>query len=212
MERYLIVGLGNPGKKYDKTRHNIGFITVDALAQKHNFVFDSKQSKAKVSSGTINGQSVILAKPQTFMNASGQSVRGIADFYKILPERIMVIYDDIDIDLGMLRIRAKGGTGGHNGMKSIIQQLGGNQNFPRIRFGVGRPPGKMEPAAYVLRPFNANEEPLVIETIERANKAIETWLVNGIDIAMNLHNGTAEDVAERQRRLAESDSQQNSED
>jgi PTH1 family peptidyl-tRNA hydrolase len=144
------------------------------------------------------------------MNASGQSVRGIADFYKISPENIMVIYDDIDIDLGMLRIRAKGGSGGHNGMKSIIQHLGNDQNFPRIRFGVGRPPGRIEPAAYVLRPFDVNEEPLVIETIERVNKAIRTWLSDGIDIAMNLHNGTAEDVAERQRRTAEADSQQES--
>lgn len=212
MERYLIVGIGNPGQKYEKTRHNIGFMTVDTLAKEHSLTFDSKQAKAKVASGTINGKSVVLAKPQTFMNASGQSVRGIADFYKIVPENIMVIYDDIDIDLGMLRIRAKGGSGGHNGMKSIIQQLGNNQNFPRIRFGVGRPPGKMEPAAYVLRPFSSDEESLVIETIERAIKAIKTWLTHGIDTAMNLHNGTADDVAERQRRMTESDSQQNSEE
>lgn len=210
MERYLIVGLGNPGKKYEKTRHNIGFMTVDAIARASHLSFDGKQSKAIIASGTINRKNVILAKPQTYMNASGQSVRGIADFYKIPPENIMVIYDDIDIDLGMLRIRAKGGSGGHNGMKSIIQHLGNDQNFPRIRFGVGRPPGRMEPAAYVLRPFDANEEPLVIETIERVNKAIQTWLSDGIDIAMNLHNGTAEDVAERQRRMAESDSQQES--
>ncbi|MCI0711028.1 MAG: aminoacyl-tRNA hydrolase [Chloroflexi bacterium] len=212
MERYLIVGLGNPGQKYEKTRHNIGFMTVDALAKEYNLTFASKQSNAKVTSGTISGKSVVLVKPQTFMNASGQSVRGIADFYKIAPENIIVIYDDIDIDLGILRIRARGGSGGHNGMKSIIQQLGNNQNFPRIRFGVGRPPGKMEPAAYVLRPFSPNEESLVIETIERAIKAIKAWLTDGIDTAMNLHNGTAEDVAERQRRLAESDSHQNSEE
>jgi PTH1 family peptidyl-tRNA hydrolase len=187
-------------------------MTVDTLAKEHNLTFDSNQAKAKVASGTINGKSVVLAKPQTFMNASGQSVRGIADFYKIAPGNIMVIYDDIDIDLGMLRIRAKGGSGGHNGMKSIVQQLGNNQNFPRIRFGVGRPPGKMEPAAYVLRSFSSDEEPLVIETIERAIKAIKTWLTDGIDTAMNLYNGTAEDVTERQRRMAESDSQQNAEE
>ena len=212
MERYLIVGLGNPGQKYEKTRHNVGFMTVDALAKQHNLTFDGKQSKTKVASGTINGKSTVLIKPQTFMNASGQSVRGITDFYKILPENIIVIYDDIDIDLGMLRIRGKGGSGGHNGMKSIIQHLGNNQNFPRIRFGVGRPPGKMEPAAFVLRPFSSDEEPLVIETIERTIKAIKMWLTDGIDTAMNLYNGTAEDVAERQRRMAASDSQQNSEE
>lgn len=212
MQRNLIVGLGNPGKKYENTRHNIGFMTVETLAKVHNLSFDNKQSRARVATGIVNGSNVVLAKPQTFMNASGQSVRGIADFYKIVPANILVIYDDIDIDLGMLRIRAKGGSGGHNGMKSIIQHLGNNQDFPRIRFGVGRPQGKMEPAAYVLRPFKSEEEPLVIETIERAIKAIETWLSEGIDTAMNLHNGTAEDVAERQRRMSESDTQQNPEE
>lgn len=202
MERYLIVGLGNPGKKYAETRHNIGFMTVDDIAKKHNISFDSKQSKAKIAQGTIKGQRVVLAKPQTFMNESGRAVRGITDFFKIPVEQIIVIYDDMDIDLGILRIRPSGGSGGHNGIRSMQNHLG-SADFARIRFGLGRPPGKMDPAAYVLRSFKNEENSLVIETMHRAGLAIEIWLNEGVDIAMNQQNGTAEDVAERQRKMSQ---------
>lgn len=201
MQRYLIVGLGNPGKKYEQTRHNVGFMTVEELAAHHNLKFDGRQAKAHIADGVVNGYRVILAKPQTYMNDSGRSVQGIADFYKISPAHIMVIYDDLDIDLGVLRIRAQGGSGGHNGMKSIISSLGNTQDFPRIRFGIGRPPGRMDPAAYVLRPFNNDEIPLVTETVRRAALALEAWLDEGIDTAMNRYNGTVEEVLERQRRM-----------
>ena len=201
-ERFLIVGLGNPGKKYAETRHNIGFMTVDELAKKHNLSFAGKQSKAQIAQGMIKGQKVVLAKPQTFMNESGQAVRGVADFFKIPVEQILVIYDDMDIDLGLLRIRPSGGSGGHNGIKSMQNHLGSSE-FARIRFGLSRPPGKMDPAAYVLRPFDEKEKPLMIETMHRAGLAVEIWLTEGIDVAMNQQNGTAEDVAERQRKMSQ---------
>ncbi len=205
-ERYLIVGLGNPGKKYAETRHNIGFMTVDDLAQKYHLNFDAKQSKAEIAQGMIKGKKIVLAKPQTFMNESGRAVRGIADFFKIPVENILVIYDDMDIDLGLLRIRPRGGSGGHNGIKSMQNHLGSSE-FARIRFGLSRPPGKMDPAAYVLRPFDEKEKPLMLETMHRAGLAIEIWLTEGIDSAMNQQNGTAEDVAERQRKMAQNNNQ-----
>jgi PTH1 family peptidyl-tRNA hydrolase len=202
-ERYLIVGLGNPGKKYANTRHNIGFRTVDTLATRYHLTFDKKQAKAKVASGIIEGQSVLLAKPQAFMNLSGDSVSGLANFYKIPPEQIMVIFDDLDLPPGTLRIRKKGGSSGQKGMKHIIQRLG-TQDFNRIRFGVGRPPGRMDPAAYVLLPFDAGDESILIEeTVDRTLKAITTWLTDGIDRAMNDYNGSSEDVIQRQLKAAQ---------
>jgi len=198
-ERYLIVGLGNPERKYDATRHNIGFRCVDALAATHGLAFDKRQAKARVALGQIGAFSVILAKPQTYMNLSGEAVSGLARFYKVDPANLLVIFDDMDIPLGTLRIRKNGGASGQKGMKSIIAHMG-TQEFPRIRFGIGRPPGRMDPAAYVLLPFKADEEILVIETIERIQKAIATWLSDGIENAMNWHNGSAEEVEQRQRR------------
>ncbi len=195
-DRYLIVGLGNPGPEYKDTRHNIGFRCVDALAARHGLSFDKKQGKAVIAAGNIVGRSVVLAKPQTFMNLSGDSVAALAGFYKIPPAQIMVIFDDIDLPLGTLRIRPAGGSGGHNGMKSIIARLG-TQEFARIRFGVSRPPGRMDPAAYVLRPFEREEEILVIETVDRVCKAVLTWMTAGIEQAMNQHNGTVEEAARR---------------
>jgi len=196
-ELFLIVGLGNPTHEYTGTRHNIGFRCVEALAEKHGMTFDKKQKKAKVANGQIEGYKVLLAKPQTYMNLSGEAVKGLADFYKIPASNIMVIFDDLDLPAGTLRIRQSGGSSGQKGMKSIIQHLG-TQDFPRIRFGIGRPPGKMDPAAYVLRPFDTEEEILVIETVDRVLRAVSTWLTEGIDQTMNQHNGTIEDVARRQ--------------
>jgi PTH1 family peptidyl-tRNA hydrolase len=196
-ERYLIIGLGNPGPEYQDTRHNIGFRCVDALAQAHGLKFDQKKkSKARVADGTVVGKRILIAKPQTFMNLSGSSVQGLAAFYQIPPENMIVILDDLDLSLGTLRIRPKGGSGGHNGLTDIIQRLG-TQEFPRIRFGIGRPPERMDPAAYVLRRFDQEELPIVTPAVDRVIKTLEVWLTEGIDIAMNRYNGSAEEVAAR---------------
>jgi PTH1 family peptidyl-tRNA hydrolase len=193
-DRYLIVGLGNPGREYEKTRHNIGWRCVDAIAAAHGLTFARKQSKAIVADGTIADRKVLLAKPQTYMNLSGEAVRGLVDFYKIPPANLLVISDDMDIPLGTLRIRESGGAGGQKGLKSIIEHLG-TQNFARMRFGLSRPPGRMDPAAYVLQDFDKGEMPLVNETLDRVVKAVETWLREGTAIAMTRHNGTADEAA-----------------
>jgi PTH1 family peptidyl-tRNA hydrolase len=196
-DRYLIVGLGNPGPEYDQTRHNVGFRCVDALVQAHGITFDQKKrSKARTADGLIAGKRVLIAKPQTFMNLSGTSVQGLAAFYQIAPKNIIVILDDLDISLGTLRIRPKGGSAGHKGLSDIIQRLG-TQDFPRIRFGIGRPPSRMDPAAYVLRRFDQDELPVIGSAVERTIKAVEVWLTEGIDNAMNRYNGSAEEVAAR---------------
>jgi PTH1 family peptidyl-tRNA hydrolase len=197
-ERYLIVGLGNPGKEYTDTRHNIGFRCADALAKAYGMSYaPKKQSHAKVADGIIAEKRVLIAKPQTYMNLSGSAVQGLAAFYKIPPARIIVMLDDLDIAPGTLRIRAKGGAGGHRGLTDILQRLG-TQDIPRIRFGIGRPPERMEAAAFVLQRFSAAENNLIEPTVERVIKTIETWLTEGIEIAMNRYNGSAEDVATRQ--------------
>jgi PTH1 family peptidyl-tRNA hydrolase len=201
-ERYLIAGLGNPGKEYSNTRHNIGFRCVDTFARIHDMTFDKKQGKARIASGHVAGFHVLLAKPQTFMNLSGESISFLAHYYKISPNNIMIIFDDMDLPVGTLRIRKQGGSSGQKGMRHIIQLLG-TQEINRIRFGIGRPPGRMDPAAYVLRPFdNGDEAILVDETIDRALKAVTTWLTDGIDKAMNLYNGSIEDIARRQAEEA----------
>lgn len=198
IERYLIVGLGNPGRKYQNTRHNIGFQCVDALANTHGLTFDKKQAKALVAAGTIQNHPALLVKPQTYMNLSGDSVSGLMNFYKIPPENLMVIFDDLDLPLGTLRIRAAGGSSGQKGMKHIIQRIG-TQAFSRIRFGIGRPPGRMDPAAYVLRPFEPGDESiLVTETIQRVGNVVTTWLTQDINKAMNEYNGSPEDIERRQ--------------
>lgn len=194
---FLIVGLGNPGREYANTRHNIGFRCVDALAARHSLVFeDKKRSKAKIALGNIQGYRVLLAKPQTYMNLSGGAVQGLAAFYQIPPAQIMVIFDDLDLPVGTLRIRPKGGSGGHKGVTSIIQRLG-TRDFPRIRVGIGRPDTPMDPASYVLRPFDGPEEAEVAGAVERVILTIETWLTDGIDPAMNRFNGSPEDIAQR---------------
>jgi PTH1 family peptidyl-tRNA hydrolase len=198
-ERYLIVGLGNPERKYTATRHNIGFRCVEAIAAAYDITFDKSQAKARIALGQIDDFPVILAKPQTYMNLSGEAVSGLARFYKVPPANLMVIFDDMDIPLGTLRIRKSGGASGQKGVKNIIAQLG-TQEFPRTRFGIGRPPGRMDPAAYVLLPFKSDEEILVIETVQRVINAMATWLSDGIDNAMNQHNGSAEEVEQRQLR------------
>ncbi|HDD24542.1 MAG TPA: aminoacyl-tRNA hydrolase, partial [Chloroflexi bacterium] len=149
--------------------------------------FDRRQKKGRLALGSIRDRRVVLLKPQTFMNKSGESVMPIAHFYSIPPEQMLVVYDDLDLPSGSLRLRPGGGSGGHKGMRSIIEQMG-RQDFPRLRIGIGRPPGRMDPAAYVLQDFSPDEEPLIAETLERATAAIETWLTAGLDAAMNQYN------------------------
>ncbi|MEW5988996.1 MAG: aminoacyl-tRNA hydrolase [Chloroflexota bacterium] len=187
----LIVGLGNPGPTHKHDRHNLGFMTVDRLAAVHGLSLGRVQNKAIVGAGLLAGRPVVLAKPQTYMNLSGESVSALARFYKIPPADVLVIYDEIDLPLGTLRLRSKGGSGGHNGMRSIIQHLG--EEFPRLRLGVGRPPGRMAPADYVLQPFGREELPIVAELLDQAVTAIETFLREGLDLAMTRHNRVMSD-------------------
>ena len=191
-DMYLIVGLGNPGARYENTRHNVGWRVVERLAQKHGLSFGKIEHKAHTASGTILGKRVLLAKPQTFMNVSGEAVQPLISFYKIPLENVMVVHDDLDIPLGTLRLRAKGSSGGQNGLKHILQRLG-TQEIARTRFGIGRPPGRMNPADYVLAPLKGDEEILAMEVADRAIQAIETWLTDGIEIAMTRYNGTVEE-------------------
>lgn len=182
----VIVGLGNPGKKYDNTRHNIGFITLDYLADKNGIKLNKIKHKALVGEGNISGQKVLLVKPQTFMNLSGNSVREVMEYYKVEMENLIVVYDDVDIPTGHLRIRKKGSAGTHNGMRSIIYDLQSDQ-FPRVRIGIGGE-RKMELGNYVLGGFGKEEKKLMEDAVERAAKAIEAILKEGIDIAMGEYN------------------------
>ena len=187
-DMFLIVGLGNPGKQYEHTRHNIGFDVMDALAEKYNISISEKKHKALCGKGVINGVKVVLAKPQTYMNLSGESVAELVNYYKMDPEEEMiVIYDDIDLDPGQLRIRKKGSAGGHNGIKNIIQELG-TQKFVRIKVGVGAKPQGWDLADYVLGRFGSEDRKLVDEAQDRACKAVELILSDGPDAAMNEFN------------------------
>jgi PTH1 family peptidyl-tRNA hydrolase len=183
---YIIVGLGNPGKRYENTKHNIGFITLDYLAGKHDIKINKIKHKALVGEGMISGQKVLLVKPQTYMNLSGNSVRELMEYYKADIEKLVVIYDDVDISMGRLRIRKKGSAGTHNGMRSIIYDIQ-DDGFPRIRIGIGAD-RKMPLAGYVLGGFGKEESKLMEDAVERAAKAIECMLEKGIDIAMGEYN------------------------
>lgn len=182
-----IIGLGNPGIKYAGTRHNIGFDTVTALADKYNIKIKDKKFNGLVGEGFIEGEKVMLVQPQTFMNLSGECVGLIAGFYKLEPEDIIVICDDINLDTGRLRIRAKGSAGGHNGLKNIIAHLG-TETFPRIRIGVGEKTEGWDLADYVLARFSKDDEPIMREAIKNAVGAVETWISDDIGTAMNRYN------------------------
>lgn len=186
--KYLIVGLGNPGSKYAQTRHNVGFHVVDELAKRHSITNFTSERKALVATGQINNQSVILAKPQIFMNLSGESVRALVDYYKIDLDNIIVAHDDLDLPLGTLRLRKSGGHGGQNGVRNTILHLG-TKEFGRVRFGIGRPPGKMQARNYVLHKFTENDQILAQKVVETAANAIEFWLENGMEAAMSKFNG-----------------------
>ena len=185
---YIIVGLGNPSKQYEGTRHNAGFMTLDVLADRYNIDISEKKHKALCGKGVIEGNKVVLLKPQTFMNLSGESVRAAADFYKVAPEEIIVIYDDISLEPGQLRVRKKGSAGGHNGIKNIIAHLG-TQDFPRIRVGVGEKPAGMDLADYVLGRFSKGERELLEEAFKEGARAAVAILCDGIESAMNQFNG-----------------------
>ena len=189
-DMYLIVGLGNPGPQYANTRHNIGWMVVERLAAQHRLSFDRLQFKARVAAGSLADRRVVLAKPLTYMNLSGEAVGPLMRFYKIPLERLLVVYDEIDIPFDTLRLRPEGGAGGHRGMRSIIQSLG-SQQFARLRVGVGRPPSGWEAADHVLAPWTKDEAALVPALIERAALASETWLTEGILTAMNRFNANA---------------------
>jgi len=188
----LVVGLGNPGREYAQTRHNVGFQIVTRLAETHGLNFSRMQNEALVATGRIGDARVVLAKPQTWMNESGKAIGPLARFYKVEPARLLVVYDDLDIPAGTLRLRSEGGSGGHKGMRSVIEQQGG-QDFPRLRVGVGRPPGRMDAADYVLQPFTRDEEILMDGARDRAIAAIECFLAEGIVAAMNRFNTQVED-------------------
>lgn len=183
----IIVGLGNPTMQYNGTRHNIGFSVIDELAERHGIRLDGKKHKAVFGKGMIGSEKVILAMPQTYMNLSGESVRELFDYYKVDVEDIIVVYDDINLDVGRLRVRKKGSAGGHNGMKNIIKHLG-SESFPRVRVGVGEKPKQMDLADYVLSRFKEDELPLIREGCSAACDAIEMIIEKDVDTAMNACN------------------------
>ncbi len=189
---YIIVGLGNPKKEYDNTRHNIGFDVIDVIAKKEGISVIEKKHKALIGKGYIAGNKVILAKPQTFMNLSGESVRELVDYYKIdETEELIVIADDISLDVGQLRIRKKGSAGGHNGLKNIIAHLG-HDRFQRIKMGVGNKPAGYDLADYVLGHFTKMERKEMDDASDRAAKAVEVMITEDADTAMNQFNGKKE--------------------
>lgn len=185
---YAIIGLGNPGKKYEGTRHNVGYMAIDQMAEIHGVSVEKIKHQALVGQGKIKGEKVILVKPITYMNLSGDAVRAVVDYYKIPIENTLVIYDDIDIPLGKLRIRKEGGSGTHNGMKSIIASLG-SKNFPRIRIGIApEKPIQGSLADYVLGSFTKKECASLSEPLEATVKALEAIVEKGMDSAMNQYN------------------------
>lgn len=191
-ERYLIVGLGNPGRKYESTRHNAGFWVIDELARRYNITVSNSERKAYTGDGMIRGKRVLLAKPQTFMNLSGESVRALMDFYKIERDYLFVVSDDLDLPLGTIRLRMQGSHGGQKGLRNIIQHLGDN-TFNRLRFGIDRPPGRMPVESYVLQPFIGDDQITAKIVVDRAADAVETFLADGMEITMSRHNGKVDE-------------------
>ena len=184
---YIIVGLGNPGKQYEHTRHNVGFEVIDRLAEKHDILMTDRKHRAFCGKGLIGGQKVMLVKPQTFMNLSGESVKSAVDFYQIGTDELIVVYDDVSLSPGQLRIRRSGSAGGHNGIKNIIAQLG-TQEFPRVKVGVGEKPDRMDLADYVLSHFSKGEWEMMEEAFKEAADAVEVMIADGADAAMNRFN------------------------
>ena len=185
---YVIVGLGNPDRQYQNTRHNIGFDVIDAIAEKNHITVGEKKHKAIIGKGYVGGQKVVLVKPQTYMNLSGESVRQVIDFYKVDGKsELIVISDDVSLDVGQIRIRKKGSAGGHNGLKNIILHLG-HDEFQRVKMGVGEKPEGRDLADYVLGHFTKEEREIMDESAQRAADAVEVMITEGADAAMNLYN------------------------
>ena len=190
-ESFLIVGLGNPGREYKNTRHNIGFMLVDALASRLAVEFTRSQSKSLICDGRYQGHKIILAKPQTYMNRSGHPTSALMKFFKLGPDHLLVAYDDVDLPFATIRLKPSGGSAGHKGMGSIIEQLGTDQ-FPRLRMGIGRPPGQKLAADYVLKPFTKSEDEFLDHFIQRAADTAQAFITQGIDFAMTNFNRIGE--------------------
>jgi peptidyl-tRNA hydrolase, PTH1 family len=186
---FLLVGLGNPGREYRETRHNVGFQAVDQLCASFGIKLSRLQSKALIGTGLWQGCKIVLVKPQTFMNLSGQAVTSLLRFYKVPLSQLLVFHDDIDLPVGTLRIRPGGGSAGQRGLASIIEQLG-TQDFPRMRIGVGRPPGQMVAADYVLQNFSSADLEIISVVLPRSVDAARVFIQDGLEKAMNLYNGT----------------------
>lgn len=186
-ELFLIVGLGNPGEEYKNTRHNVGFMAIDKLAEYLNVSLSSHRAKALVGKTNFQGKAVFLVKPLTYMNHSGFAVRQLANYFKIPVQNIMIVYDDVDLPIGTIRLKAKGGSGGHKGMQSIIDHMG-TQEIKRLRIGIGRPPGKKQAADYVLKPFRTKELTEIEIALVKTKDAILEYLTNGIESAMTRYN------------------------
>ncbi|HEY43201.1 MAG TPA: aminoacyl-tRNA hydrolase [Anaerolineae bacterium] len=190
VETYLVIGLGNPGREHRLNRHNAGFMLLDLFAEDLDLTFSRLQAHALITDGHFEGHKVILAKPQTFMNASGRSTGLLARFYRIPPSNMLVVLDDIDLTLGTIKLLEAGGSAGHKGMRSIFNHLG-TQEFPRLRIGIGRPPGRMDPADYVLQDFSSDELPVLKDSLDRAVQCLRLFLQEGIQAAMNCCNTSA---------------------
>ena len=188
LDTFLIIGLGNPGREYRDNRHNFGFMLIDRLMIRLNARGMKLQSKAIVSDAMYNEHKLILAKPQTYMNLSGQSAQGLIHFYKLELSNVLIAHDDLDLPFGAIRMRPAGGPGGQKGLASTIEQLG-TKDIPRLRLGIGRPPGKMDPAAYVLQDFSKDEMKELSSILDRAADAVLTFVADGLDKAMNKYNG-----------------------
>jgi peptidyl-tRNA hydrolase, PTH1 family len=190
-EKFLIVGLGNPGREYRLNRHNLGFMILDRLVEHHKLMpFTKRQGKALITTGVVADVPVILAKPQTYMNLSGEAVGSLMHFYEISTRQLLVCCDDLDLPVGTLRLRPRGTAGGQKGLKSIVQSLG-TDLFPRLRIGIGRPSGRQAPSGHVLQDFTEDELELINLALDRAVPAIETFVTEGVVLAMSRYNGPA---------------------
>ena len=187
-EIFLIAGLGNPGKDYRHTRHNIGFMVIDHLSNELKIPVKKVKQKSLIGIGKLDNKEILLVKPQTFMNNSGESIAPLMRYYKVPHQNLMVIHDDLDLPFGIIRIRPTGGTSGQKGMKSIIEKIG-SQEFPRIRMGIGRPPGHMDPVDFVLENFSKDQLSILENILEDATNAIKTFIIDGLNKAMNTYNG-----------------------
>jgi PTH1 family peptidyl-tRNA hydrolase len=182
-----IIGLGNPGEEYSGTRHNVGFWVVSLLARRHNLRLNRHRYNARYGQGTLHGVPVLLAQPMTYMNRSGEAVRALLKAYRLSPQQMLIVYDDLALPLGTLRLRPRGSSGGHNGVRSIIEAIG-TEEFPRLRIGIGTPPEGIDPADYVLSPFEESEKSLMRQMLEIAADACEAWLIEPIERVMSRFN------------------------